>query len=74
MKAALIIGFIVVIGIPFIGAICCAAIKINSSIQPPPLHQKTVLETDSCGCKVVRIETDGHVFLANNQGGIVEVK
>lgn len=32
-----------------------------------------ILSTDSSGCKVFRIESDGYVLFVNNQGGLVAV-
>lgn len=41
--------------------------------MPNPVKSECILSTDSSGCKVFRIESDGYVLFVNNQGGLVAV-
>jgi len=51
-----------------------APANVDRVANQPVSYTATLLKADSCGCKVFLLEYDGHRFLVNNQGGIVEVE
>lgn len=73
------VRFVIIMVMACLGAVAgymtYAAYCKARSKQPAPnlVKSECILSTDSSGCKVFRIESDGYVLFANNQGGLVAI-